>query len=491
MNDAEFKGKVSSAYKWSSITVMIARIITPVMNMLLARILAPEAFGVLATVTMVIAFAENLVENGFQKYLIQREFSDAKTEDKYISVAFWANAGFGFILWLLISVFSDQIAALVGNPGMGHLFIISGVMVPLYAIIGIQYCKLRKDFKFKQLFVVRITAALIPLVVTLPLALLGFDYWSLIIGNIAGLVVQFVTLCFTGKFKLSFVFSFSCLKEMLQSGIWTMADGLLFWGTSWIDSLIIANYMTGYYLGLYKNSVSVVNSLFTIVTAAVTPVLYSTLSRLQNDKKAFNNTFLDTQHILAFFLLPMSIGLFVYRDFATSVMFGSKWAEAANIIGVMGLTTACRTIFVSIYGDLYRAKGNFYTSPLLQVLDILLLVPACWLAAKKGFWTLVYVRAIIKLDLILPELLVAKKICGLPIHCVLGGVLPVGFAATLMGAVGMFLHKLSGNVAWTLLSVLICMLVYATVLCFFPKERKILVTILSTIKRYLSKLRKD
>ena len=78
--------KTISATKWSATTEIIAKCISPVTSMILARILAPEAFGVLTTVLMVIAFAEVFVDSGFQKYLIQHAFANEKErkgEDRF------------------------------------------------------------------------------------------------------------------------------------------------------------------------------------------------------------------------------------------------------------------------------------------------------------------------------------------------------------------------------------------------------------------------
>src|SRR5699024_1280172 len=96
------KGKTLNATKWSSITEIAAKVVSPIINMILARILAPEAFGILATVTMVISFAEVFVESGFQKFLIQHEFSDPEEEDHYTSTAFWTNFVFSMFLWIVV-----------------------------------------------------------------------------------------------------------------------------------------------------------------------------------------------------------------------------------------------------------------------------------------------------------------------------------------------------------------------------------------------------
>lgn len=476
--------KTATAFKWSSITELLAKIITPLINMLLARILAPEAFGILATVIMVISFAEVFVESGFQKFLIQHNFDDDEQEAHFMSVAFWSNLAFSLVLWFILIIFCEDVAKIAGNEGLGIPIAIAGVTIPLYGIIGIQNCQLKKKLEFKGLFYVRIVSACVPLVVTLPLALLGLDYWSLIIGNIAGVVIRSILLVFIGKFLPRKYFSFSDLRFMLSFGIWTLLDGIATWATAWIDTLLISRYMSDYYLGLYKNSTTTITSLFTIITAALTPVLFSSLSKLQDDIDGFNRLFIKVQHLLCVFLIPLSVGLFCYRDFATLVMFGDKWAEAADIIGIMSLTTALRTIFVSFYSDLYRAKGKFYIPLILQLIDVLILVPVCIVSVKAGFWSLVYARAFAKLVLIVPDIIIAWYVCRLKPMESIKVFLPSVVASIAMAALAYGLNCIGTTIIWKIISILICALCYFFVLFLFKKERKLL------LKPVIAKLHK-
>ena len=73
-------GKIVTAAKWSIVTEILSKIIPPVTNMILARIFTPDVFGIMATITMVITFADVFVESGFQKFLIQHNFSNIKEE---------------------------------------------------------------------------------------------------------------------------------------------------------------------------------------------------------------------------------------------------------------------------------------------------------------------------------------------------------------------------------------------------------------------------
>lgn len=470
MNE-ELSNQTANAFKWSSITEVIAKLISPCINMVLARILVPDAFGMLATVTMVISFAEIFVESGFQKFLIQHEFKDTETEKRYLSVAFWSNLSVSILLWIILVIYSEKIAAVVGNRGSGLPIAVSAISVPLYGIVGIQNSILKKNLEFKKLFYVRIISAFTPVVVTLPLALCGLEYWSLIIGNITSIVVQIMVLCVVGKYKPTKHFSFYELKYMLSFGVWTLMDGLLVWASNWIDSFLISNSLSDYYLGLYKNASSTVIAIFSIVTAAVIPVMFSSLSKLQNNDKAFKELFLTTQKYLCVFLLPIGVGLFLYRDFATLIMFGGNWIDAAEIVGIMALSTVLRTIYVSFYSDLYRAKGYFYVPLILQTIDVCMLIPLCVFSLQEGFWTFVYVRGWAKLLLIIPEFLCAWIFCRLSPKETFRETWHSFFAVCIMCIAACLLQKCGNAVLWNICSIAVCAVIYIAILFCFKQER--------------------
>jgi PST family polysaccharide transporter len=99
--------KIVNATKWSTITEVMAKLVAPISSMVLARLLTPEAFGVVATLNMVIAFAEIFTDAGFQKYLIQQPFKDADDRDKDTNVAFWTHLLMSCLLRGIIAIFAE------------------------------------------------------------------------------------------------------------------------------------------------------------------------------------------------------------------------------------------------------------------------------------------------------------------------------------------------------------------------------------------------
>ena len=221
MNEDNLNKKIIKATKWSSITEIAAKLVTPVTNMILARILLPEAFGVAATVTMITSFAEMFTDSGFQKYLVQHEFKNVDEKYKNANVAFWTNFCISIILWGFIVIFSEQLAVLVGNPGLGKVISIACIQLPITAFSSIQMALYRRNFDFKTLFIVRIVSIFIPFVVTIPLALIGLSYWSLIIGSLTSQLSNAFILTIKSDWKPKFYYSIEILKEMFSFSIRT------------------------------------------------------------------------------------------------------------------------------------------------------------------------------------------------------------------------------------------------------------------------------
>lgn len=470
MDKKNLNNRVANAAKWSVITEIAAKLVTPISTMILARLLVPEAFGVVATVTMIVSFAEMFADAGFQKYLVQHEFTDDSHKVASTNVAFWTNLIVALFIWIIIIIFREQLAIMVGNPGLGIVIAIACVQLPITAFSSIQMALYRRDFDFKTLFLIRIIAICIPFVVTMPLALLGWSYWSLIIGTISGASLNAIILTLKSKWKPQLFFNFSLLKEMFSFSVWTLIEAISIWFTGWIDIFIIGSVLSTYYLGLYRTSLSMVGGILGIITAATTPILFAALSRLQKDDSAFQSMFFKIQRVVAYFVFPMGVGIYLYSDVATQVLLGSQWQEASEIIGIWALTSVLMIVFGHYSSEVYRAKGKPRLSFLAQVLHLIVLVPTCVISLKYGFWILIYARALIRIQFILVHLIIMKYAIQFPVKRMFINVKRPILFTLLMSGLAMVLQQISSTFIWGLISIGLCATAYFGMMWFFAKS---------------------
>ena len=218
--------KVKTATKWSAMTEILVRVLMPIVNMVLARLLTPEAFGIVTTLTMIITFAEIFTDAGFQKYLVQHEFKDEQDKNESTNVAFWSNFTLSLVIWGLITVFCEPLATIVGNPGLGYVLVIACASIPLAAFSSIQMALYRRALDFKTLFKVRMVGILVPLFVTVPLAFVMRGFWALVIGTLVQNLANAVMLTWFSQWKPRLFFSIRKLKEMFSFTVWSLVEAI-------------------------------------------------------------------------------------------------------------------------------------------------------------------------------------------------------------------------------------------------------------------------
>ena len=479
----DINNKFLNATKWSAITEGFSKLVSPITNMILARIISPEAFGVVATITMIISFVDMFTDAGFQKYLVQHKFTTKEDLYESSNVAFWTNFLFSIILWLIIIIFKDSIAILVGNPGLGNVISIACVQILLTSFSSIQMAIYRRNFNFKTLFLVRIISVFIPFVITVPLALFGFSYWSLVIGSISIQISNAVILTIKSKWKPKLFYRIRILKEMFSFSVWSLIEAISIWLSSWIDILVIGNYLNQYFLGLYKTSTSMVNIIMSLIVSSIIPVFFSTLSRLQEDEEAFNDMFFKTQKFLSIIILPLGAGIYLYRNFATNIMLGSNWSEAQLIIGLCALTTSIKIVLGDLCSEVYRAKGKPKVSLLAQILHLIFLIPSCIISIKYGFLTFVYIRSFMRLQFIVVHFIIMKYIMNISVKNTIRNIFPVIISTLFMTGFAYLIKGFESRlIIWNIISILICICIYFFNLYLFPSMRKEMNNLFKNIK---------
>lgn len=481
MSQDNLNSKIVNASKWSTITEVMAKLIAPISSMVLARVLTPEAFGVVATITMIISFAEIFTDAGFQRYLIQYEFESDEEKSNTANVAFWTNLGMSLFLWLFIGIFSDKLAVWVGNPGLGNVITIACVSIPLAAFSSIQMALYKRSFDFKTLFYVRLVGVLIPLFVTIPLALWLRSYWALVIGTIVVHFSNAVILTVKSNWRPRLFYDALYLKKMFSFCSWTVLDTILVWATSYIDVFLIGVMLNEYYLGLYKTSIATVGQIVSIITAGILPVLMPSLSRVQNNFSEMRALLLKFQKYMAIILLPLGVGIFMFSDLITAILLGEQWNEASTFIGLWGLMEVVTIIFARFCSVIYPAIGKPRISVLVQILHLVVLIPAVYIAVQYGFTALYWTRSLVRLELVLVNVIFAYMLIQQSPWKMFKNTLPEAFSAIVMGFVAYLLLSISNSILMSFVYIPICVVVYFGLLYVIPGEKAIMLIVKNKI----------
>ena len=480
--------QVTSAVKWSLITEVIVKLISPITNMILARLLVPEAFGIIASITMITTFADMFTDAGFQKYIVQHQFSDHDEQDRYVSVAFWSNFLLSCFLYLVIFFTADKLAVLSGIAGYGNVIRIYSVILLLTSFSSIQYAVYKKKFQYKKLGIIRVTVKLIPLVVTVPLTLWTRSFWALVIGNLTGEAVAAVVLMLWSDQRIKFFYSFSDLKKMFSFCGGSMLETISSWLVSNVSVFIIGQYLGSYYLGLYKTSITTVNQVISIITASTMSVLFATLSQEQDDDSAFRKTIATFQRSMGLFTVPLGVGILVFRKFITLVLLGGQWSEAAIFVGLWGFVMCESVIFADIGSYSMVAKGRPVFVFISNMIQAVLLSIVLYAIRDRSFVVLAFSSFIVRWQLTATHYGLATKVSGLKLKDLPKELGIYLFAAVIMGVSGWLLLSIIGNsILASIVAIIVCVIIYFVILLAFKRTREQILGLVGTLKSKLNR----
>lgn len=459
--------------KWSAIAEFLARIMTPAINIILARALDPAQFGLVATFTLVITFAEVFTDAGFQKYLIQHEFKSRTDLKHSANVAFWTNLAMSVLFWVLILFHNEGIARFVGSEGHGIEIVVLGLQIPLVAFSSIQTALFRRDFKFKQLLPIRVIVSLVPIVVTVPLAFILKNCWAIVIGNLAKELVNTVALTVKSDWKPRLYYKLHILKDMLGDTLWLMADSLMIWATTYASTLILGQKLDSYTLGIYKTGATTISPYINLLYMMTAPVLFAGLSRLQKDKKERDQVFLTYQHYAANIVLLLGVAVFMFRDTVTQILLGAQWTAATTLLGLTGISMTVCVVVAQYNSDYFRAAGKPYVALAVQSSYVAVILAVMGWASNLPFEALCIVGGTLSIAYSLISTVAMWcifKISPIKTFC--------NIADSLLGCVvfvivSSVLQKLMGqSLLSDIVNGMITVMVYLCVLCLFPHNRE-------------------
>jgi len=382
------KSKVLHSAKWSALAELAGRLISPIIFLVLARLLTPADYGVAAAAMIVLSFAQTFWDAGMARALVQRQ-TDI---DEASNVVFWTNLGMAVVVYVVLFFCADFLAVvLFKDPRVANVIRVQAIGFFPAATASVHTALCQKQFHFKKLFWVRLFTTGAPGLASIPLALLGWGYWALVAGALVGSVASALTLWVMSPWKPKCNYSTGIAKQMVRFGLWVSGSSLLAWCYLWLDSLLVGLYLDSTSLGLYRTGSTFVTTIFGLVLSPLLPVTYSLFSHIQSDAKVLRDTLLKTTKIVFLISAPLAAGLFATRVPLAEVVFGLKWSGIAPVIGWYALMSGSAWL-VGTNSEAYRASGRPHVEATIMSLNLFIYIPAYIIALRYDLNTFVKVR---------------------------------------------------------------------------------------------------
>ena len=332
-NSKHTKEKVAGGLFWTFSERAAAQLVSTIVGIVLARILAPEDYGVLSIILVLINFCDLFVTNGFGAALVQKKVA---TELDF-NTAFIISLILSLILYGVLYVCAPFVAIFYNKEILTPAIRVLGLRVIITAVNTIQHAGIRRAMQFRKFFFSTLIGTLISCVVGIIMAIKGFGAWALIAQYMTNTAIDTFVLSVTNPWRPKAEFSKESAKWIFSYGGKVLATNLTFSIGGEIRSLAIGKVFGAADLAFYNQGAKYPNIMVSNINTAIQEVMLPTFSRVQDDIKELKRILRRSISVEAFVLSPVLLGFFAISATFVSVILTDKWAEAIPYIQIFSL----------------------------------------------------------------------------------------------------------------------------------------------------------
>lgn len=300
----------------------------------MARLLSPEDFGLVAMVTAITGFATIFQNLGLSAAVIQKE----EIKQSQVSSVFWINVLISLGIAFIIAISAPFLVKFYNEVRLLNITVTLAFGI-LIASLSLQHNALMKrQMKFKALSLVQIGSTALSLVVGIAMALYGFGYWAIVAQTILVPVLSTIALWFICDWRPGIYIRIGEAKSFLKFGAGITGFDLINYFSRNADSILIGKFLGSGPLGLYSKAYQLLMLPITQLRNPLNAVAFPALSTLQNEKYKYQSFYKRYLFTLAFFSMPLVMYLGIFSEELILIVLGDQWVEAAYIFTLLAIS---------------------------------------------------------------------------------------------------------------------------------------------------------
>lgn len=354
---------IKAGFLWKLLERFGVHGISFILQIVLARLLEPEHYGVLSIMIIFTTLANVFVQSGFNTALIQNK---DVTEEDYSSVL-WISLGIAGILYLIIFLAAPLIGYFYNTPDLVAPLRVLALMLFPGALNSIQLAKVSRELDFKKVFFGNIGGVVVSGVAGIVIAYSGGGLWALVAQTLLNIIVVCVVMHFTVRMHVKFIINWRRVKVLFSYGWKLLASSLLDTLYQDIRSLVIGKKYDSGTLGYYNRGKQFPQFITSIVNGTVQSVMLSAMSAEQDDRTRVKRMMRTSINMSAYIIFPMMAGLAAVAEPLVSLLLTDKWLPCVPYMQVYCFTFA----FYPVHSCNLQAINAMGRSDLFLKLEII------------------------------------------------------------------------------------------------------------------------
>ena len=297
-------------------------------SIVLARILLPDDYGIIAFTSVFINLSDTLIQAGFSTALIRKE----KVDEKDYSTVLGISIIMAFFLYIVIFLSAPIISNFYNEPLLVNVLRVIALSLFFQAFASVRTAIVSREMKFRVLFICSMVSNVLSGIVGIAIAYLGFGVWALVIQQLAQQFILTVSLFIAVKMKVKFKIYKESAKELVPFSIKVLTSSLLSFFSGSICNLVVGKTHSMTDLGYYEKGALFPQNISLYTFSAVSNVFLPVFTSVQNDRERLSNVFQRVLNVSMYIILPMMAGLCMVAEPLISVVLTDKWLPATWIL---------------------------------------------------------------------------------------------------------------------------------------------------------------
>ena len=423
------KRQIISGIGWTTAGRAVRESANFVVGIILARLLDPEAFGLIGMVFVFVQFARIFSNLGFTGAVVQRK----EVTEEQLSTIFWVNLGASLAVTLLLILAAPLIAEFYNEPRLTPIVIIISLSIGVGSLNDLQTGLLWRSMQFRRQALINTSSALTSSVVAIIMALAGFGVWSLVAQLVVGSTVNVLVMWFTTPWKPRLMFNLASAKDIMKFGFSLQGFELANYSVRNVDNLLVGRYLDVVTLGIYRIAYKYMMMVNNLINPVLRPVLVPALSRIQDEHERLRIIYVKINQVLAFVTVPLAIGLIVTADSFVLALLGSKWEQTIPLLRLFGIATMVLPI-LETRGWLATVLGRGDILLRWQIIDAVLSTTLFFIGVQFGVKGVTWAFIIRTYVLFYPLVAIPGRLIGLSFVTYVFKLLPIFIMGAIMGA---------------------------------------------------------
>jgi O-antigen/teichoic acid export membrane protein len=373
------KEKAIKGIVWSVIQNWGSQVVSLIVFFVLARLLAPDAFGLVALANIFLALMQTFLNQGFAQALIQTQ----ELKPEKIDTAFWTNLGIGILLTGMSWIGADFIASLFKQPELAPILRGFSLLFFINSTSNIQQALLERNLKFKAIAIRSLVGTFVGGCVGIIMALNNFGVWSLVCQQIAQEVVGALLLWNASEWRPKFRFSHDYFREMFSFGINILGFNFLTFLNTRADDFLIGYFLGTVALGYYAISYRILGVMTQLLISTANQVALPTFSRLQFDIDKFRQAFYTATQFTSVISFPVFLGVAALAPELVILLFGKQWIPSIPVLQILAFSGIFKSVNF-FRNSLFIAMGKPSWSVWIGLLNVVLNLIGFTLAVRWG-----------------------------------------------------------------------------------------------------------